>query len=277
MQIKKKIELSSIEATAYWWTNIIKNKVRELVKINTTDEKEINFVKLFYNYTEADWRNLYLGLIKFITLNVNTYIPTCYEYGIDAFNQNTDKTGHDQLNVALSKILDKPFIPDIRLASNSLKDYTIYTNIFGASVWYKSGGLTKLPTKYKPTYILTGNEEEFYLRNLLLATIIVLNELDKNFHSITILRKAFCQEYQKNICKKKIEDVIELFNAVFNQLNDDRIIMGRCYNDTYYTNLLQNDYAKVNKYILVASQYANKILELNIEENRENNSKKLTK
>lgn len=277
MQIKKKIELSSIEATAYWWTNIIKNKVRELIKINTTDEKEINFVKLFYNYTEADWRNLYLGLIKFITLSVNTYIPTCYEYGIDAFNQNTDKTGHDQLNVALSKILDKPFIPDIRLASNSLKDYTIYTNIFGASVWYKSGGLTKLPTKYKPTYILTGNEEELYLRNLLLATIIVLNELDKNFHSITILRKAFCQEYQKNICKKKIEDVIELFNAVFNQLNDDRIIMGRCYNDTYYTNLLQNDYAKVNKYILVASQYANKILELNIEENRENKSKKLTK
>ena len=44
MQIKKKIELSSIEATAYWWTNIIKNKVREVIKVNTTYEKEINFV-----------------------------------------------------------------------------------------------------------------------------------------------------------------------------------------------------------------------------------------
>ena len=76
MQIKKKIELSSIEATAYWWTNIIKNKVRELIKINTTDEKEINFVKLLYNYTEADWRNLYLGLIKFITLSLGVYLIT---------------------------------------------------------------------------------------------------------------------------------------------------------------------------------------------------------
>ena len=53
--------------------------------------------------------------------------------------------------------------------------------------------------------------------------------------------------------------------------------MGRCYNDNYYTSLLQNDYAKVNKYILIATYYANKILELNIKENRENNSKKLTK
>lgn len=273
MQTKKKIELSSIEATAYWWTNIIKDKVRELIKINTKNEKEISFVKLFYNYTEADWRNLYLELIKFVTLNVNNYIPTCYEYGIDAFNQSTDKAEHDQLNIELSKILDKPFIPDIRLASNSSKDSTIYTNIFGASVWHKSGGLTKLPTKYKPTYILTGNEEELYLRNLLLATIIVLNELDKNFHSISILRKVFCQEYQKNICKKKLEDVIDLFNIVFNQLNDDKLIIGRCYNDRYYITILKNDYVKLNKYILVASQYANKILELNIKENDENNKK----
>ena len=37
------------------------------------------------------------------------------------------------------------------------------------------------------------------------------------------------------------------------------------------------DYAKVNKYILIATYYANKILELNIKENRENKSKKLTK
>lgn len=277
MQMKKKIELSSIEATAYWWTNIIKNKVRELIKINTTDENEINFVKLFCNYTMADWRNLYLELIKFITLNVNNYVPNCYEYGIDAFNQNTDKTGHDQLNIALAKILDKPFIPDIRLASNSLKDSVIYTNIFGASVWYKSGGLTELPTKYNPTYILTGNEEEFYFRNLLLATIIVLKKLDKTFHSTSTLRKAFCQEYQKNISKKKREDVIDLFNEVFNQLNDDKIILGRCYHDTYYDTIQKNDYAGLDKYMVIATHYANKILELNIKDNSENNSKKLTK
>ena len=276
MQMKEKIELSSIEATAYWWVNIIKYKVREIDRGGVSSENEYQFCNLFFRFTEREWRDLYLELINFITLNVNNYVPTGNEFGIDAFHQDTDRKGHDELNIALAKILDKPSIPDIRLASNSLKDSVIYTNIFGASVWYKSGGLTDLPIKYEPTYILTGNEEELYLRNLLLATIIILEESDKNFHSTDILREVFCQEYKCYIKKEKIDEVYDLFNDVFDKLNDDKKILGRHYHNNYYATILNMDYVGLIRYIDTASNIAHKVLECNLN-NDKNYSKKLKK
>ena len=180
MTENREIELSSIEATAYWWINVIRSKVRELILSGTSDKKEIEFVKKFYNYTEIDWRNLYLELVKYITEDVNNYVPIGNIMGIDTFSQDTDKKGHDRINAELSKIMNC-YIPDIRLASSSTKDLVIYTNMFGACVWYKSGGVINLSTKYDPTYILTGDEQELNFYNLIVSTIAALKEKDKNF------------------------------------------------------------------------------------------------
>ena len=66
--------------------------------------------------------------------------------------------------------------------------------IFGACVWYKSCGTTNLSTKYDPCYILTGDLEELDFYNLLLTTLIVLKELDKDFNLTQELKEVFINE-----------------------------------------------------------------------------------
>lgn len=276
MQEKEKIELSSIEATAYWWIKNIRNKVRELVIQDTYDKDEIKFVEIFYHYTEVEWRNLYLGLVNYITEDVNGYVPI-ENCGTNAFNQNTDKNGHDKINTELSKIINCS-IPDIRLASNSAKDSVIYTNMFGAQVWYKSGGVTKLPTKYEPCYILTGDEKELHFDNLLISTIAVLNELDRNFHSLTLIRQRFCKEYKKvNKPEESIKQIREMFNYSFDKACDKGIILGRSWQDTYFTNFRDIDLVGLDKYMVLAEHYATIILQKSKDSDGFPYSKKLKK
>ena len=47
METSKKVELSPVEVTAYWWTNSIKGKVREIVVYNSRDYNENLFVNIF--------------------------------------------------------------------------------------------------------------------------------------------------------------------------------------------------------------------------------------
>lgn len=275
MHEKEKIELSSMESTAYWWIKIIKNKVRELIIQGTTEKEEIKFVKIFYNYTEVEWRNLYLGLVNYITEDVNNYVPIENMGGTDTFNQDTDKNGHDRINTELSKIINCS-IPDIRLANNSTKDSVIYTNMFGAYVWYKSGGVTKLPTKYEPCYILTGDEKELHFDNLLISTIAVLNELDRNFHSVSLIRERFCKEYKKvNKSKESIKAIKGRFNYSFDKACDKGIILGSSWQDTYFTNFRDIDFVGLEQYMVLAEHYANVILQKSKDTDGVSYSKKL--
>lgn len=175
MQNNEEIELSSIQATAYWWINLIRSKVKEILIEGTSDKNNTKFAKIFCDFTEVDWRNLYLQLVDCITEDVNNYVPKGNVYGIDSFSQDTDKGGHNIINNAISKILQKS-IPDIRLASNSSKDWVIYTNMFGASVLYKSCGVSDLSTKYEPSYVLTGNKNKLDFYNQVISTIAVLQQ-----------------------------------------------------------------------------------------------------
>lgn len=261
MQKSNQIELSPIEATAYWWINIIRNKVRELVIRETSDKHEIKFIEKFYNYTEIDWRNLYLGLIKFITEDVNNYISTGNIMDIDAFNQDTDKKGHDRINEELSKIMCCS-IPDIRLASLQSKDSVIYTDNDTASVWYKSCGVTDLPKKYAPTYVLTGNEQELNFYNLVISTIAVLNQRDRNFHSIPILRNGFCEEYKKvNQLQDNLNELTDKFNQAFERASDRKIILGSYRKETYFNQFRDIDYIGLEQYMEIAGHYADVILQ----------------
>ena len=260
MKKNKEIELSSIEATAYWWINVIRSKVRELVISGTTDKNEIEFVEKFYYNTERDWRNLYLKLVNYITEDVNNYVSIGHIIGIDAFNQDTAKNGHNRINTELSKIMNCS-IPDIRLASSFAKDSVIYTNMFGTCILYKSCGLTDLSTKYDSTYVLTGDEQELDFYNLIISIIVVLKKNDENFSSTPQLRSIFCREYKKNNkLHDDLEELTERFNCVFKRISDKGIILGCFWEENYFCHFCDIDFVGLEQYMETAEHYANVIL-----------------
>lgn len=262
MEQNEKIELSSIEITAYWWINTIKERVRELsIRRTKKDKDEAEFVRIFYNFTEKNWRNLYLELTKYIKEDVNNYIPIGNIMGIDAFNQDTAKNGHDRINEELTKILGCK-IPDIRLTSDSYKDSVIYTNLFGVSVWYKSCGTRKLPIKYDISYILTGDEEELHFYNSLISTIAVLDKLDKNFSSTTLLRNVFCKEYKKVNKREETKKQLEAkFNYHFNKACEKEFLSSGTWKENYHTYFRDIDYVGLSEYMEEAQHYADVILQ----------------
>lgn len=68
--VLKEVELSSIEATAYWWVNTIRFRLRDIMTSGASDNNETLFAEIFYNFTEIDWRRLYLELVKSILVKV---------------------------------------------------------------------------------------------------------------------------------------------------------------------------------------------------------------
>ena len=250
-----KIELSSIEVTAYWWIHVIRSKVRELSVSRKKDELETKFLEKFYTYTEKDWRNLYLKLIDDITEDVNNFVPRGDIIGIDAFSQDTDKKGHDRLNAELSKIMQCS-IPDIRLAEKYRKDSVIYTNMFGACVWYKSAGVTDLPTEYESNYILSGDEEELHFYHTLLATIAVLKRLDNRFESIPELREFFCEEYKQIYpSREDLNQLKERFHHAYEIANERGIVYGSCWEESYGSNFQDIDFIGLEQYMKMVEHY----------------------
>ena len=96
---KEEIELSPVEATSYWWINSIKYKVREIAISGTNDKSEAEFLEIFYNYTEINWRQVYLELVKYIFQDVASYIPKSHH---DSFSQDTAIKGHTKINDEIS-------------------------------------------------------------------------------------------------------------------------------------------------------------------------------
>ena len=262
MQNNEEIELSSIQATAYWWINLIRSKVKEILIEESSDKNNTKFAKIFCDFTEVDWRNLYLQLVDCITEDVNNYVPKGNVYGIDSFSQDTDKGGHNRINNAISKILQKS-IPDIRLASNSSKDWVIYTNMFGASVLYKSCGVSDLSTKYEPSYVLTGDENELDFYNQVISTIAVLQQKNCNFHSLPLLRSGFCDEYKRLYpSDETLDEIKDHFNKTFDKASDRDIIFGRSYKESYFANFRDFDYVGLENYMELAEHYARIILQI---------------
>lgn len=260
---KKLVELSSVEATAYWWVLVIQRKVREIVVHGSSEPTHDQFLEIFYNYTDLEWRMLYLKLIEYIAYDVATYLPKgqgTYSY-VDAFHQDTDQCGHVQLSRELSAIVHST-VPNIRLAGFQEKDSVIYTTRTRTSVWYKSCGINYLPTDYEASYILTGDEEERMFYNLLLCTMDALKHKDESFQSIPILRERFCSEYlHSSASQKEIEDVTMMFNRLFNQISSRGLLVGKYFRDTYFTTFCDIDLVGLDSYRENAEHYADIILE----------------
>lgn len=266
MEKNKKVELSSIEAAAYWWVKIIKERVRELLIRGVQNKQEEKFVEVFYNYTEVEWRNLYLELITYITEDVNNYIVKETLFGVDAFGQDTAKKGHNRLNSELSAIT-KCHIPDIRLAGDGYKDSVLYVNIFGSSVWYKSCGITDLPSDYEPSYIITGDKKTLDFYNLFISTIALLDEKAPEFKDIPIIRKRFSKEYKKlNNCEESIKEIEEMFNQAFDKASDKGLILGRYWRNIYFTFFKDIDFIGLEEFMELAEHYVDVILQRNRDE-----------
>lgn len=262
MNNNEEIELTSIQATAYWWVNLIRSKVKEILIEKSSNEDKTKFAQIFCKFTEVDWREIYLQLVYYIGEDVNNYIPKGDIYGIDAFNQDTEKGGHNRINEKLSKILQTS-IPDIRLASSSSKDWVIYTNMFGACVWYKSCGVSDLPTKYEPSYVLTGDENELDFYNQVLSTIAVLQQKDHSFDSTPILRDRFCDEYKRIYSSDDtLDEIRKRFNQAFNKAADRDIVLGRSFKQSYFAHFRDFDYVGLENYMKLAEHYARIILHI---------------
>ena len=267
METSKKIELSPVEVTAYWWTNSIKGKVREIVVYNSRDYNENLFVNIFYGYTEVDWRNLYLALTKDIAHDVECF---------NRFGQDTCIGGHNRLNEELTQITHK-VIPDIRLAGNGVKDSVIYTTSSRASVLYKSCGERVLPTMYDESYILTGDQKKLDFYNTLISTIAIIEQKDKYFNSVPVLRERFCQEYIRLSDEdEKEEDITQWFNVCFDKADDKGLIHGRHFDRKYFPSFRNIDFVGLNSYLPLANHYAGVILEP-VKNNNENKSCKVLK
>lgn len=255
----KKIQLSPVEATVYWWIRTIKEKVREISTNVVYSKSEAKFAKIFINYTEREWRNLYLKLLPYFEDKINNFIGPIYDYERDTFHQDTDITGHDEINKYLNNIIGCK-IPDIRLSSYSSKDLVIYTSMNCASIWYKSCGIRDLPTDYKPSYIITGDEVSLDFYNLLITTLAVLEQLNRNFNSIEILKTNFCTQYITNNKFKK-KQVYQMFDDNFDKLSNKHIVHVASWSHTYILSINDIDLIGLDEYLEQANILATLILQ----------------
>ncbi len=242
---EEKIELSGIEQAAYWWTNRLMYMTRDFAliserKVGHITSDEVKFLSIFYNYTDKEWRDLYLKLTKLITEDVNNFVPASYGIGAENFSQDTTKGKHERLNAELAKITKVQGFPDIRLADSGYKDEVIYTNLFGSSVWYKSCGIRPLENSYEPTYILSGNEKELNLYNNLIAALALLDTHD--YHDMDLFRQSFCEAYKKQYAPT--EDIVKiknLFNKCYHTANERGLVLGRFWDKGFFPELLKYD------------------------------------
>ena len=219
----KQLELTPVEATAYFWVKTIKDKIREM-SINTNDisEKELEFFNDFSKFTDVEWRKLYIELCKFIDIKVKKYSHHGL-YGIDDYHQDTAKYYHKDINEILSYVSKKE-VPDIRLAGKNKEDLIIATNPYGANKFFESYGMIPLDKIYDYNYILSGDKKELELYNLVMSVIVVMNQ--NGNHSIDYLRKVFCNLYLEMHDNINIKELEEDFNRIFNQIHDKGLLEG---------------------------------------------------
>lgn len=250
---KNVVELTPVQAGVYWCINIIRNKVREINYSSTATDNEICFSSIFYSYTDMEWRKVYLELVEhFMEIaNNDSYL----------FFLDTEIGGHDVLNAILSKVVNTN-IPDISLASNFTKDSVINIKKDSAVVWYKSCGDIPLSLDYESDYILTGNQDELEIYNVLIATLSMLGTLDPGFRSISELRSRFCKEFKKiNKLEDSLETITERFNLAYKKANERGLVNGSVYSTNFYPHIGSMDIAALEDYMDKGHHYADVVLQ----------------
>ena len=229
--IIKHIELNPIQATAYFWVNTIKNKVRELSNIDNRTKNQLEFLNLFSKYTDIEWRNLYLIMISYIDDKINNQ---------DYYYQDTSVHYHNDINEILNSVLKRK-VPDISLSPQGMEDSITVTNIYGADRVYKISGIVPINTTFDSNYILTGDFKELKLNTLMM--MLIAN--NKHNHSKNLLKRLFCEIYLQIYPNSDYKVIEEQFNRIFNQISDLQLIDNITY-DQYNYNFLDLDINYLN-------------------------------
>ena len=146
----EQIELTSAQATAYWWLRVINEKNTELkVWYYNPQGLEKKFKNIFEEFNKEEWHYLYLELAKKIE---NELIKN------EILVQETAKGKHDKINAFLSKIL-KLKVPDISLSSTMSKDYKITSLLNEVKIGDNSTNEWPLPLLYDKNNILVAEEK----------------------------------------------------------------------------------------------------------------------
>ena len=235
----KQRKLNPIEATAYWWVNNIKNKIKELYNSQNKDEKEREFLELFYQFNDLQWRELYLELVDGLSEKIITTLA--FDNSLEYYQQETTAFGHDDINEVLNKVVNKD-IPDINLALQGIGDSIICTNTCGADRVFAEGGISSLDTDFDSNYILSGDMQEFEIKSIimmLLRAIINNNSFEK-------LKRLFMAVYFNLYpdCDRLI--IEEEFARIFDQLCDEKMINSLSYKKDYQTKLSNFDLMAIN-------------------------------
>ena len=250
--------LNPMETTAFWWIEMIRNKVREINRNSSSDNNEIKFASLFDNYTEVDWRNLYLDLVDLIEGDIR-------EKKGNYYSQETAKERHDNINLELSCILNSE-IPDIDISPENSKSHVIYTNDKFVSAGARGNGVAStLKREQTPWYTLTGNETDLNCYYLLAATLAIIDANTNKFSSKPLkpLETGIIQGYRKYISPEeeinniKNATVLAIENAKRNKILKicDYIIPP-----TYETSFSAIDYNGLEPYMDQAMDLASVIL-----------------
>lgn len=259
MPDNQKVELTPIEATAYWWVRTIRAKVYEVEDNGPLNKDERMFAKLFSFFSEVNWRCFYLQLIELIKEDITGFIPS---EAHEMFFQDTAYNGHNRINEIISIITEKK-VPDIRLSGRSAKDIVVFTSFEKAIVLHKSSSDYQLDSKYDADYVLTGNEEELHFKNLILSTLIDIKNKSENFCSVSTLRDGFCKEYSiLNSSGESLDEIKTHFNRVFDELDDKHIISGRSHFEKYYFFPKERYYIGLDDCWDLANHYGNIVLGL---------------
>ena len=214
-----RVMLNNVEQTAYWWIKVIRIKLNEISRNPENFSKEEHeFFRLFSDLREENWREIYLKLKDYIA-------PYS---GKKIFSQNTSKKGHQQISDALSKILGRD-VPDINLSPKNGKQYIL--DMHPRNIYVSCKVKERIPFEYQTSYssdynyVITGNENDLKLYNLVLSVFVSIRKKNANFKSLGFLRKSFCEKIiSDNNLSCSMDEAIKNFDAIIKVLREHSII-----------------------------------------------------
>lgn len=209
---KRKLELSS-EQAAYWLIKTYITKACEISRLNNSSKDKQEFSKIIRSISLYNWNTVFMILSKRIQ-NINSREP---------ISQTTSKDMHTLTDVILQETLEKLGIdeklPSIDLTERQSTCSTIEMGVIARNVFVTSKkDRNKLP-KYIKNYdfVLSSDEHELEIYNLILSIIISVRRKNNRFNSLNIIKEVFCE-------KSNIEEASEVFDRVIEVLKEYSII-----------------------------------------------------
>ena len=220
------LKLSPSEIAAYWWVERLKNLMRFMAN-RQKDSRYVMYLcylAIVTHFTERDWREVYLCLVKIFEDKSNSD-------NRETFYQGTAPLKHDYINAVLFEVATRnyPGIPfamlDIGLTTGWQNDADVC--VLPDSVIVVGEKYEKIQNRffanYKYSYTITGDETRLQFKNLIKEVMIILNDWGK-LSGITLRRlcEDFCMGYTIECgYEGDVKSLEEEFMAAFDFIDFD--------------------------------------------------------